>query len=227
MSKPVPAPLWQQYRRQLAAYADTQVNYDVSTLTQDALATGWRRDDYATDLPPEPPGPALASGSFAAAVEVLRNYTFPPPSLITGIFAPDQPLENRIMLLRAQFLGFKFWFGVRVVDVVDEASRATPAGPAGYDPEQVWGYGYRTLEGHFERGQINFSIHKNLASGAVQFRIHALSQKGTIRNPFYWLGFKIFGRMLQRRFARQSLARMRQQVAEALASPQTKPAPVG
>jgi hypothetical protein len=215
-------PLWEQYRAQLDAYAHTQVNYDVNTPEQDA-ATGWRTDDYATDLPAEPPGPAQAAGSFAAAVEVLRNYKFPPPSLITGIFAPGQTLENRIMVLRARFLGFTFLFGVRVVDVVDGARRTTPAGP-----EQVWGYGYRTLEGHFERGQINFSIHKNLATGAVQFRIHAVSQKGTIRNPFYWLGFKVFGRMLQRRFARQSLVRMRRLVAEALAgSPagaQTNPA---
>lgn len=220
MSSPAAPPLWQQYRTQLEAYAHTKVNYDVDTLMQGA---SWRVDDYATDLPAEPPGPAQADGPFAAAVEVLRNYRFPPPNLITGIFAPGQALENRIMVLRAQFLGFTFLFGVRVVDVVDEPHRATPAGP-----EQVWGYGYRTLEGHFERGQIDFSIHKNLATGAVQFRIHAVSQKGTIRNPFYWLGFKLFGRMLQRRFSRQSLVRMRRLVAEALASqsavPQTNPA---
>ena len=46
---------------------------------------------------------------------------------------------------------------------------------------------------------------------------------GSIRNPFYWLGFKLFGRMLQRRFSRQSLARMRRLVGEALAHRQTKP----
>ncbi|MVN74739.1 DUF1990 family protein [Hymenobacter sp. HMF4947] len=221
-----PAPLWEQYRTQLAAYAHTKVNYDVSTQGLDTAATGWRVDDYATSLPPEPPGPAQAAGSFAAAVDVLRNYKFPPPNLITGIFAPDQPLEKRIMVLRAQFLGFTFLFGVQVVDVVAEAACPTPTGA-----EQVWGYGYRTLEGHFERGQINFSIHKNLVTGAVDFRIHAVSQKGTIRNPFYWLGFKVFGRMLQRRFARQSLLRMRRLVAEALtqspAPAQTKPAAVG
>jgi uncharacterized protein (UPF0548 family) len=88
----------------------------------------------------------------------------------------------------------------------------------------VWGYGYRTLEGHFERGQIDFTIHKNLTTGTVQFRIHAVSQTGRIRNPFYWLGFKLFGRWLQRRFARESLRRMQRLVAAALAAPQTKAA---
>ncbi|MGI4874266.1 MAG: DUF1990 domain-containing protein [Janthinobacterium lividum] len=210
-------PLWEQYRARLAAYTNTKDNYDAGNVSEYTSATGWRLDDYATDLPPESPGPPAENGSFAAAQDVLRRYAFPPPKLITGIFQPDVPLEKRIMLLRAQFLGFKFWFGVRIVDVLDEAAQASPAGP-----ERVWGYGYRTLEGHFEKGQINFSIHKNLTTGAVQFRIHAVSQPGRIRNPFYWLGFKLFGRRLQRRFARESLARMRQMVGQALAESQTK-----
>lgn len=215
MNKP---PLWEQYQARLASYANAQVNYDFANPSALTSATGWRFDDYATDLPAEAPGPPAAAGAFAAAQDVLRRYAFPPPSLITGIFKPDVPLANRVMLLRGRFLGFSFWFGVRVSEVTDEAARPTPAGP-----ECVWGYGYRTLQGHFERGQIDFTIHKNLTTGAVQFRIHAVSQTGRIRNPFYWLGFKLFGRRLQRRFARESLARMRQLVNEALAKSQTKP----
>jgi len=216
MNKP---PLWEQYKARLASYEHAQVNYDFTRQSEYTAANGWRLDDYATDLPAEAPGPPEAHGAFAAAQDVLRRYAFPPPSLITGIFKPDGPLENRVMLLRARFLGFSFWFGVKVSEVTDEAARPTPDGP-----ERVWGYGYRTLEGHFERGQIDFTIHKNLTSGAVQFRIHAVSQTGRIRNPFYWLGFKLFGRRLQRRFSRESLARMRQLVGEALAQRQTKPA---
>ena len=223
MNKPAttPPPPWEQYRARLDAYTNAQVNYDFSRQNEYTSATGWRLDDYATDLPAEAPGPPEATGSFAAAQDVLRRYAFPPPNLITGIFKPDGPLKNRIMLLRAHFLLFNFYFGVRVSEVTDEAARATPAGP-----ERVWGYGYRTLEGHFERGQIDFTIHKNLTTGAVQFRIHAVSQSGQIRNPFYWLGFKLFGRTLQRRFARESLRRMQEMVAAALAKtpqPQTLP----
>lgn len=225
MNKPSPptaaggtAPAWEQYRAQLEAYAHTKVNYDYERVREYTSATGWRIDHYATDLPAEAPGPPAEAGSFVAAQAVMRRYAFPPPDLITGYFDPSQPLEKRVMVLRAHFLVFNFYFGVRVVDVVDEASRPGPDGP-----ERVWGYGYRTLEGHFEKGQINFSVHKSLASGAVQFRIQAMSQPGHIRNPFYWLGFKLFGRALQRRFAHQSLARMRRLVAEEIAQPQTKP----
>jgi len=221
-TRPAPAgttpPAWEQYRAQLAAYAHARVNYDYENVREYTSATGWRIDHYATDLPAEAPGPPAAHGAFAAAQDVMRRYAFPPPDLITGYFDPSQPLGKRVMVLRAHFLVFNFYFGVRVVDVVDEAVQASPDGP-----ERVWGYGYRTLEGHFEKGQINFSIHKNLATGAVQFRIKAMSQPGHIRNPFYWLGFKLFGRTLQRRFAHQSLRRMRRLVGEALARPETMP----
>jgi hypothetical protein len=218
-------PVWEQYRAELETYAHAKVNYDFSRQSEYTSATGWRLDDYEADLPAEAPGPPEAAGSFAAAQDVLRRYAFPPPDLITGIFNPEGPLEKRIMILRAQFLLFKFYFGVRVSEVTNEEARHTPHGP-----ERVWGYGYRTLEGHFERGQIDFTIHKNLKSGAVQFQIHAVSQPGRIRNPFYWVGFKLFGRTLQRKFARESLRRMKEMVAAKLAGapmPETLPVPVG
>lgn len=204
------AQLLARYRSRLLAYENAPINFDADRLAEYAPANGWNVDDYAISLPPEPAGTPRPHGSFAAAKAVLRRYSFPPPDLLTGIFDPGQPLESRLMLLRGRFLGFSFWFGVRVGGVWDEV-RDTAAGP-----EQVWGYFYRTLQGHFERGQIDFTAHKNLASGAVTFRIHAVSQTGRIRNPFYWLGFKLFGRRLQRRFARESLRRVQQQVREVL-----------
>ncbi|NML65619.1 DUF1990 family protein [Hymenobacter sp. RP-2-7] len=216
---------WQRYRTQLAAYAHAPVNYDYAHQAEFTAATGWHRDHYATALPSEAPGPPAPAGSFAAAQRVLWHYTFPPPGLLQGYFDPAQPLAERVMLLRARFLGFVFCFGVRIADVVDE-ERPAAAGALG-PSERVWGYGYRTLQGHFEMGQINFAVHKNLATGAVEFRIDSVSKTGRIRNPFYWLGFRLFGRTLQLRFARQSLARMRALVAHALAQPQTIAAPRG
>ena len=215
-------PAWEQYRAQIEAYIHAEVNYDFASQSEYTGKTGWRIDDYATDLPAEAPGPPTPAGSFAAAQDVLRRYAFPPPNLITGYFDPAVPLEKRVMVLRAHFLVFNFYFGVRVSEVTDETARDTPTGP-----ERVWGYGYRTLQGHFEKGQIDFTIHKNLYTGAVQFRIHAVSQPGHIRNPFYWVGFKLFGRVLQRRFARESQRRMRELVAASLAGLGLPPKPAG
>ncbi|GAB3287007.1 DUF1990 domain-containing protein [Hymenobacter tenuis] len=198
-------------KKRLEAYAQAGYNFDLDQTHTYTADNGWQVDDYETELPLEAPGPPDARGSWAAAREVLRNYTFPPPNLITGIFLAEQPLEQRVMVLRGRFLFFTFWFGVRIGGVTDEV-QTLPSG----EQEQVWGYNYRTLEGHFERGQIDFSIHKSLTTGRVRFHIHAFSQTGRIANPFYWIGFKLFGRMLQKRFAHQSMKRLREQVEEML-----------
>jgi Domain of unknown function (DUF1990) len=203
-------PLWEQYKARLESYREAKVNYDLERVHEYTAETGWRLDDYHTYLPAEAPGPPVPGGSWEAAKQVLLNYSFPPPDLITGIFVPDQPLAERVMLLRAQFLFFKFWFGVRIGGVTDE-QQDTPAGP-----EQVWGYNYRTLEGHFEKGEITFTVHKNLKNGQVRFQVKAYSQPERIKNIFYRIGFKLFGRTLQRKFARESLKRMRMLVEEAL-----------
>ncbi|SDY51991.1 DUF1990 domain-containing protein [Hymenobacter psychrophilus] len=207
----------------LDAFTQAGYNFDPDLMADYTAATGWRVDNYETELPPEAPGPPVAQGSWAAACEVLRRYSFPPPGLITGIFLPDQPLAQRVMVLRAGFLGFSFWFGVRIGGVTDE----TRTLPGGGGQEQVWGYNYRTLEGHFERGQIEFIVHKNLATGRVWCHIHAVSQTGRIRNPFYWLGFKLFGRRLQVRFSRQSLERLKAQVEQMLQKGWLAPAATG
>jgi len=197
---------WEKQRARLDAYEKANYNFDPDRRSEYTTDSGWRLDDYEIELPAEAPGPPAARGSWEAARIILRRYSFPPPGLITGFFPPDSPLDHRLMVLRARFLGFSFWFGVRVGGITDEV-RATSDGE-----EQVWGYNYRTLEGHFERGQIEFTVHKRLATGRVYFHIHAYSQTGKIRNPFYWLGFKLFGRTLQRRFSQQSLQRLRAQV---------------
>ncbi|UYZ57635.1 DUF1990 domain-containing protein [Hymenobacter latericus] len=211
-ANPAAAPAWHQYRNQLEAYGKAKVNYDLERVHEYTSETGWQLDDYGTDLPAEPPGPPVAGGSFEAAKQVLLNYSFPPPDLITGIFVPEQPLAERVMLLRGRFLGFTFWFGVRIGGVIDE--QRTPSPDDG--PEQVWGYNYRTLEGHFEKGEITFTVHKQLRTGRVRFQVKAYSQPDRIQNFFYRIGFKLFGRMLQRKFARESMRRMREQVVAQL-----------
>lgn len=198
-----------QYRARLEALAQSKYNLDLERTSEYTAQAGWNIDQHEAELPPEPPGEPIQGGSFEAAQRIVREYRFPPPDLITGIFLPEQPLETRVMLLRARFLLFTFYFGVRVGGVIDTV-RDTPQGK-----ERIWGYNYATLEGHFERGQIEFTVAKRITTGAVSFRIHSFSRTGTITNRFYRIGFLIFGRGLQRRFARESLRRMQMLVREA------------
>lgn len=216
-------PLYEQYRAQIDKLASLSINFDGERSHDYTKANGWHIDDYSADLPPEPPGPPLADGSWAAAKRMLAEYRFPDPSIITGIYYPDQPLATRVMLLRARFLWLTFFFGVKIGGVVDGLQEHEQGS------QQVWGFNYQTLAGHFERGQMDFSVVKWLSSGRVAFTIHAFSQGAQIANPFYRLGFRLFGRRLQRRFAARSLTRMQQLVAEQLSAgpqPTVEAAPV-
>ena len=215
MSRPITRPDrpdWQDYQDRLEAVRTAPANFEQGERHAFTEENGWHLDHHEIDLPSEAPGPPVPGGSWEVACELARDYAFPDPSLITGIFSPDEPLAGRPMLLKARFLGFTFWLGVRLTDEVD-TTRETPGGPL-----RVWGFGYYTLEGHFERGQIAFEVQKEEATGRVMFHIDAYSQPDRIRNPFYRIGFKLFGRRLQLRFARTALERMKRLTAETLAA---------
>jgi uncharacterized protein (UPF0548 family) len=196
-------PLYEQFSARIDALRDRPLNFDLERHETFTAANGWRLDDDQIALPAEPPGPPLADGSWAAAQQILREYRFADPKIITGIFHPDTPLDQRVMLLRGRAYGLTFWLGTRIGEVIDE-ERAGDDGVC-----QVWGYNYRTLEGHLERGQMEFTVIKWLATGQVAFRIRTFSQPGDIANPIIRLGFKLFGRRVQLRFITNSLERMR------------------
>jgi uncharacterized protein (UPF0548 family) len=132
----------------------------------------------------------------------MRAYEFADPAIVRAIYHPDQPLERRDMLLEIHFHGLRFHCGVRVGAVRDDESEI--------DGRQVrvWGWSYRTLQGHIEMGEMDFEVWKWLDTGAVEFRIHSFSRRARIRNPVVRLGFRLFGRREQVRFARHACARM-------------------
>ena len=73
---------------------------------------------------------------------------------------------------------------------------------------RVWGWSYATLQGHLETGQMDYEVWKWLDSGAVEFRIHVVSRSSRIGNPIIRLGFRLFGRREQVRFAKRACERM-------------------
>ena len=114
------------------------------------------------------------------------------------------------MLLEGRFLGLRFLLGVRVVATVDGSQRLDGR------PVRAWGWSYATLEGHLEMGRMDFLVVKFTDTGEVQFRIHAVSRSAGVGNPVVRLGFRLFGRGLQLRFARSAGARMNALVRERL-----------
>lgn len=175
-----------QVERRLAALADRPVNYDAAALDLAHPPPGWNVDRRCQALPPEPPGRPQREGSWEIARRLIRGYEFADPSLVRAHYDPDRPLQGREMLLELRALGlFSVFVGVRVVDVYDEVRRADRR------RARVFGWAYRTLEGHVEQGQMDWQVWKWLDTGEVQFRVHAVSRTAAIANPFIRVGFRV------------------------------------
>ncbi len=176
------------------------LNFDPAGI--DHAAPSWRTDDYRQTLATEPPGPPVAGGSWHVARQLTESYEFVDPALVRAFYDPRDPPEERTMLLEIDFWGLRIYAGVRSKGIVDEV-RNEERGPL-----RVWTWSYRTLEGHFEMGQIDYQIRKWLDSGEVEFRIHAVSRGAKIDDRVVRVGFLIFGRRKQVQFAHNACARM-------------------
>jgi uncharacterized protein (UPF0548 family) len=192
-------------REALDALHDKAVNFDVAGARVD-----WRVDDYRQPLPSEHPGPPQPGASWSIARDLVHDYEFADPKIIRAIYYPERPLANRDILLEGRFLGLRFRFGCRVGGVIDD--HRTIEGRR----TRVWGWNYRTLQGHLEMGQMDYEVWKWLDSGEIEFRIHVLSKPAPISSPLIRVGFLMFGRLMQIRFARRACRRMARLVEEEL-----------
>lgn len=170
--------------RRLGELAHKPVNFDPDALERANPAEGWHVDDRRQPLPPEPPGEPVEDGSWKIARRLIRGYEFADPSVVRAFYDPDKPLAERDMLLELRALGIvRVYVGVRVGDVYDELREVNGL------EARVFGWYYRTLEGHVEQGQMDWQVWKWLESGAVEFRVFAVSRTAPIANPLVRLGF--------------------------------------
>lgn len=171
-------------RRRLAALPKKPLNFDPASLEHASLATGWTITDLCQALPSEPHGAPIERGSWQIARRLMRGYEFADPSIVRAYYDPEAPLQGRNMLLKLQALGIAhLYVGVRVGDVYEEVRELEG------DRACVWGWNYRTLEGHLEMGQMDWEVWKWLGDGRVEFRVHAVARLAQIRNPIVRLGF--------------------------------------
>ena len=197
-------------RRMLDGLPQLPLNFELDQRDEFTAENGWHLDHYRQPLPPEPPGPPLEQGSWAAGRRLMADYEFADPSIVRAVYYDNHPLEGRDILLEGRFLMLRFLLGLRVSDV-EEVTTEIDARPV-----RRWGWNYRTLQGHLEMGQMDYTVLKWMDTGEVEFRIDAFSKPARIDNIIVRLGFAIFGRYMQRRFARHALARMREVVRDEL-----------
>jgi uncharacterized protein (UPF0548 family) len=198
-------------KQALADLGDRSLNFDPDEVAAARPGSGWNIDDYRQPLPSEPPGEPVAHGSFAIAQQLMRDYAFADPKVVRAVYDPAHELADRNMLLQVRFGPLRFFFGCRVSSITDE--QRTVDGRA----VRIWGWSYGTLEGHVERGRMDWLVWKWLDDGSVEFRIHVVSRRAKVRNPIVRLGFRIFGRSRQQRFARRACERMGELVERELA----------
>jgi uncharacterized protein (UPF0548 family) len=207
-------PPWLAYGReigpQLELLSQLAPNFGPFELPEVAF-DAWHVDDYCHSLSPEPPGDPLPDGSFETARRLLRDYEFADPKRIRSYYWANAPLEGRDMLLEIRYLLLRLRVGVRITEEVDEVRHIADRAA------RIWGWAYQTLDGHLERGQMDYQVWKWLDTGEVQFRIHAVSEIAEARLPILSLGFRLVGRREQVRFARRSAQRMERLVETSLA----------
>ncbi|PZS28952.1 MAG: hypothetical protein DLM58_16255 [Pseudonocardiales bacterium] len=189
-------------RKDLDALHDKELDFDLGDGDEFTPERGWHVDHYCEPLPAEVPGPPVPGGAWEVAQGLMRSYEFADPAIVRAVYYPDRPLDERDMLLEARFYGLRFELGVRVGGARDEVREV------GGRKVRVWGWNYRTLQGHLEMGQMDYEVWKWLDSGQVEFRISAFSRRARTANPVVRLGFRVFGRHEQVKSARHACARM-------------------
>ncbi len=198
----VAEPLSRGVAERLAALRDRPLNFDPDGPHPES--EGWRRNAYREALPREPPGAPIQDGSFRIAQTLLRDYKFADPSIVRAYYDHDAPLEGRTMLLELRIGVLHTYGGCRVGPLTDE--ERTVEGR----PVYVWGWPYRTIEGHVEQGEMSWEIWKWLDTGEVEFRVHSYSRLARSKNPFTTVGVWLFGQRQRHRFLTVACRRVRE-----------------
>lgn len=189
-------------QKELARLRSKSLNFDPKRRHEYTKKNGWHIDDYAVQLPSEPRGSPISNGPWEIARKLSTTYRFVDPAVLRAFYDPGHELSHRTMLLEVHFWGLRIYTGVRVGDVFDGVIEQEGR------PVRAHIWSYRTLENHFEMGEISYETRKWLDSGDVDFRIHAYSRRADPKNVLVRIGFWLFGRTKQIQFANKACRRM-------------------
>lgn len=189
--------------KRLASLAGRQINFDPDKVHAYLGDKRWQVDDMVEPLPHEGSGPPVEGGSWLVARDLMDRYQLADPGVVTASYDKDAPLAGRDMLLHIRFWGLRFRVGVRIGEVYEDTLEL--------DGREVlvFGWSYRTLEGHFEQGQMRYELWKWLDTGDVEFHLRGVSRPAESGPLLSRTGFRLFGRSHQLRFYRQVCRRIK------------------
>ncbi len=179
------------------------------------MSETWHRDALAQELPGERPGDPVPGGPWEIARRLMTDYRMADPAIVRARWQGDA-LLGRVMELHLRFRRI-LWVRahVRVRRMWDEER----------DGARVFGYEYETLPGHVETGVMDYEVHKWLADGRVEFRLHARSRPSGGGPWWARLGYRLVGRREQVRFYYRCCSRIAELVAAELGLPAAPPPP--
>jgi uncharacterized protein (UPF0548 family) len=189
--------------RGLAAIASRPENLEPGAAEGPIDTSRWRIDEMVEPLPHEKPGDPEPGGSWEVARRMMDDYQLADPRVVSGVYAPNAPLAGRDMLLKIHYGPLRFRVGVRVGEVDEDTIELDGR------PLMRYGWSYRTLQGHFEEGEMRYELRKWLDTGDVEFRLHAVSRPARSGPLIPRLGFRFVGRNQQLRFYRQVCRRVK------------------
>lgn len=176
-------------RQFIASQQDLPFSYAQVGATEKPLPNGppgYRVDHNRIKL-------GLGEETFQRAMSALRSWQQFELGWVT-IVPPGKPLEvGTTVAVRTKTFGFWSLNAARIVYVIDEKQTQNAR----------FGFAYGTLTDHVESGEERFTIEWQ-ADDSVWYDIYAFSHP---KHPLARLGFLVT-RMLQKRFARDSLAVM-------------------
>jgi hypothetical protein len=189
----------------LAGLRGRGLNYD----RDEVRRPEWNLDVHRAVIGDERPGPPEHGGLWEAACALVRDYEFTPPELLRAVYDRTVPLLGREMLLEGRFALLRFMMPVRITSVIEESDATS----------DTYGWGYETLQGHMERGEVDYRVIKHRGSGLVEFTATSHSQSDPQLGPVLRTGWALFGRREQLRFYREICRRLPRLVQQRLTSP--------
>jgi uncharacterized protein (UPF0548 family) len=178
-------------REVIAAHRGMPFSYPEIGATRTNPPAGYTVDHNRVQL-------GFGEDSFARAIAAIRSWKQFDLGWVEA--APeDTPIKvDEAVAVVARHMGFWSLNVSRIVYVVEEQ-----------EPIEKFGFAYGTLKSHVERGEERFTVEWNRADNSVWYDILAFSRP----NPMLIQLGKPYARVLQRRFARDSLRVMRQAVS--------------
>ena len=177
-------------RRFLASQADAPYTYpDVGCSRQSKVPPGFNVDHNRIQL-------GTGEEAYQRAIAALRRWEMFNLGWVDLCY-PTTPIETGQVVAASVWLyGVRSLNAARIVYVFEEQ-----------EPFRKFGFAYGTLRGHSEQGEERFTVEWNPADNTVWYDLYAFSRPG----PLAMLGYPLV-RMLQKRFARESLVAMQRAV---------------